>query len=501
MTSTRTVARNTLYLTIGLFTGRILAIFVYRKMAPILGTDGMGIANLATDVSTILLVIANYGLGTLITREVTRERTMTMPVMWAALKIRLGLASLCFVGLYVYAVVSGFEQLERNALYIMGLGVFIEASAMACDAVLQAHDRVVSQMWGQIASAIAYFGLAWWWLDAGYGLMGVMWANVASRVVRLAVMVPLMLRGTGPWILNPPGRDLVKAAQSRGLLTLAWPIFLASTFGVLYYKIDTPLLRAIMDRDAVAVYTNGHRALDFLSYLPGLFATAMFPTLLRAAKDEGGMERVSERALRYLHLLVMPVTLLFMLAAEPVTMWLVKGEAGFTDSIRVFRVVIWGMPFIAATSVLNRMLYTAGRERSFVVIALVSLTFNLVVNVLAIPRYGYMGASVAVVASQAVSTLMHWYYIRRAGLQLPIMRSLFNATVALLATWICTSGLAQLLMPRWGTTWLALPIDAGVGPTFTVIGLAVLLYVPAVLLTRALTKADLPVMMSLVKRG
>ena len=221
MTSTRTVARNTLYLTIGLFTGRILAIFVYRRMAPILGTDGMGIANLATDVSTIMLVIANYGLGTLITREVTRERTMTMPVMWAALKIRLGLASLCFVGLYVYAVVSGFEQLERNALYIMGLGVFIEASAMACDAVLQAHDRVVSQMWGQIASAIAYFGLAWWWLDAGYGLMGVMWANVASRVVRLAVMVPLMLRGTGPWILNPPGRDLVKAAQSRGLLTLA----------------------------------------------------------------------------------------------------------------------------------------------------------------------------------------------------------------------------------------------------------------------------------------
>ena len=132
----------------------------------------------------------------------------------------------------------------------------------------------------------------------------------------------------------------------------------------------------------------------------------------------------------------MPVTLLAMLAAEPITMWMVNDATGFTDSIGVFRVVVWGMPFIAATSVLNRMLYTAGQERTFVVIALVSLTFNLVVNVLAIPRYGYMGASAAVVASQAVSTLMHWYYIRRAGLQLPIMRSMFIATVALLATWI-----------------------------------------------------------------
>ena len=494
------VARNTMYLTIGLFSGRILAIYVWRKMAPLLGTDGMGIANLATDVSTILLIIANYGLGTLITREVARNREMTMPVMWAALKIRLALAAVCFVGLFGYAALAGFGPLERGALYVMGLGVFIEASAMACDAVLQAHDRVISQMWGQIASAVAYFALAWWWLDAGYGIMGVMWANVASRVVRLMVMAPLMFRGTGPWILNPPGRAEVKAAQSRGLLALGWPIFLASTFGVLYYKIDTPLLRSFMDQRAVGIYTSGHRALDFLSYLPGLFATAMFPTLLRAAKDEGGMERVSERALRYLHLLVMPVTLLFMLAAEPVTMWLVKGETGFADSIRVFRVVIWGMPFIAATSVLNRMLYTAGKERSFVVIALVSLTFNLTVNILAIPRYGYMGASAAVVASQAVSTLMHWFYIRRAGLSLPVVRSMLNATAALLATWAAASGLAQLAFPAWGTTWLALPIKAGYGPTFAVIGLAVLFYIPAVWLTRSVTKADWPVLVSLVKR-
>jgi len=63
VTSTRAVARNTLYLTIGLFSGRILAVFIYRKMAPLLGTDGYGIATLAIDVSSILLIIANYGLA------------------------------------------------------------------------------------------------------------------------------------------------------------------------------------------------------------------------------------------------------------------------------------------------------------------------------------------------------------------------------------------------------------------------------------------------------
>lgn len=502
MTSTRTVARNTLFLTIGLFSGRILTVFVYRKMAPLLGTGGVGIANLAIDVSAIMLIIANYGLGTLITREVTRDHKLTLPVMWAALKIRLAMATVCFGALYVYAALSGFADLQRSALYVMGLGVFLEASAMACDAVLQAHDRVISQMWGQIASAIAYFALAFWWLDAGYGVMGIIWANVASRAVRLLVMVPLMLAGTGPWLRDPPGREQSPAASSLGLLNLAWPIFLASTFGILYLKIDTPLIRHFMGSDeAVGIYTQGHRALDYLAYVPGLFATALFPTLMRAAKDEGGLERVSERALRYLHLLVMPMTLLFALAAEPVTMWLVNGEAGFADSVTVFRIVVWGMPFLAATNVLNRMLYTAGRERSFIVITLAALAFNLAANIIVIPKYGYFGASVAVVAGQAVLTVLHWVYIRRAGLKLPVARSIFNTTAAMAAAWLGTAGLAQLAAPGWGTTWVALPVDAGWGPSLTVIGVCALLYGPALWLTRSVTKADLPVLMSLVRRG
>jgi len=502
LTSTRTVARNTLYLTIGLLSGRILSVFVYQKMAGILGPAGVGIANLAIDVSAILLIVANYGLGTLITREVARDRNLTLPVMWAALKIRLALAAACFGAIYLYATLSGFAELQRTALYVMGLGILLEATAMACDAVLQAHDRVISQMWGQIASAVAYFVLAWWWLDAGYGVMGIMWANVASRAVRLLIMAPLMFAGTGPWLRNPPGRAESHAASSRGLLALAWPIFLASTFGVMHFKIDTPLVKHFLGSDdAVGIYTQGHRALDYLAYLPGLFATALFPTLIRSAKSEGVFERVSERALRYLHVLVMPLTLLFALAAEPVTMWLVQGRAGFEDSVIVFRIVVWGMPFLAATNVLNRMLYTAGRERSFVVIAVVTLCFNVAANLVVIPRWGYFGASWVVVASQALSSLLHWHFVRRAGLEIPVARSLVNATAALALSWLAATGAAHLAAPAWGTTWLSLPVKAGWGPSLTVIAVWGALYVPALWLTRAVTRSDLPVLASLVRRG
>ena len=198
---------------------------------------------------------------------------------------------------------------------------------------------------------------------------------------------------------------------------------------------------------------------------------------------------------------VVGTRLLFALAAEPVTMWLVKGEAGFADSVTVFRIVVWGMPFLAASNVLNRMLYTAGRERSFVVIAMSGLVFNLTANIIVIPKYGYFGASVAVVVSQAFYTVLHWVYIRRAGLKLPVARSIVNTTAAMGAAWLGAAGLAQLAAPGWGTTWVALPVGAGWGPSLAVIGVCALLYGPALWATRAVTKADLPVLRSMAHRG
>ena len=502
MASTRTVAKNTAFLTIGLMSGRLLSVFVFRKMSGALHAEGVGVVNLAIDVAAILLVVANYGLTNLITREIARERRMTLPIMWSALQIRLVLAAFCYLVLIGYAWASGFDLLQRSALLIMGLGIFLEATAMACDAVLQAHDMAQSQMWGQVASAVAYFGFAYWWLDAGYGVMGVIWANVVSKVVRLVVMVPLMLLRTGPWLWRPAGRENVPATDWRGLAKMAWPVFLSTTSGILYAKIDTPLLRAFRDSDAVGVYTLGRRGLDVLAMVPGQFAIALFPVMVRAAAaGPASFERITERSMRYLHLIILPLTLLCTLAAAPLTTWLAKGEVTFADSVVVFRIMAWCLPFMAATQVLNRMLFTAGRERDFAVIALAPLAVNVGVNLLVIPRWGYLGASWAVCATNAASTFMHWWYVRRAGLRLPLTRSLVHATVALALAWLTATGLTQFVAPRWGATWTALPIAAGTTPTLAVIGLTTLLYLPAMWFTRAVTPEDMPVIASLFRRG
>ena len=57
-------------------------------MTPILGTEGMGALYTAIGVFTILLTVSRFGLGILLTREVTRAKELTWPLFWSTIRIR-----------------------------------------------------------------------------------------------------------------------------------------------------------------------------------------------------------------------------------------------------------------------------------------------------------------------------------------------------------------------------------------------------------------------------
>ena len=124
-TATRSVAKNTFLLTSGLMLGRVLALFVTKKMTPVLGPDGMGIWFLANDITVILLTVTNFGLGVLLTREVTRSPEQSWPQLWAALRLRwltILLAAAVFVLALGKMVGETFSQTAVVAVFF-GAGI------------------------------------------------------------------------------------------------------------------------------------------------------------------------------------------------------------------------------------------------------------------------------------------------------------------------------------------------------------------------------------------
>ena len=497
MGATRTVAKNTVLLTVGLLTGRALSVVLIRKMTPLLGADGMGIWGQATDLTAILLVVANYGLGTLLTREVTRRRNLTGNLFWSAVRVRWAIGAVCYAFLLVFVRAMGYDDLKTAAVLVTGVAVFVEATAMACDAVLQAHEKIQHQTSSQILSAVLYFAAGWWALEAGHGLMGVVWANLASRVVRLAVVAPLMVWVCGPWRTAPD--DAATAPGMGWMFRLGLPMFMATTFGIVYNKVDTIMLGSILGDAPAGVYVLGHRALDMMILVPSLFGFALFPAMARyGMENTADTVRFGERSLRYMLAAVVPLTLFLTFTAGPIIDWFDHGGSGaFADSAPVLMIVIWALPLQAANIVFNRLLITADRERSFIAIGLAAMLVNVVLNTLLIPRYSYFGASWATIASMGVSFLMHLRALASTDHRPPLRRALLGPVAAIVLAWGATVAVGRLVLPGWGFGPTGLPLQAW-GPFLGTTALTTVFYVAALGLLRVIGRRDLDLLRDLL---
>lgn len=503
MTATRSVAKNTVLLSLGLLGGRALALFVAKKMTPILGPEGLGIQGFATDIAVIMLTVMNFGLGVLLTREVSRNRGLSWPLLWSTLRIRWLLGAAAYGLLLVYLLATGKDDLTRAAVLVTALGLFFETTAMACDSMLQAHEKVQYQTVGQLASAVVYFGLAWHWLDTGWGLMGVIWANTISRFVRLAVMAPLMFWKTGPWRRALPGEQPV---SMRTMATLGLSLCLATTLGIISFKVDTIMLTEMVGKAATGIYVLGHRVMDYLLIVPNLFATALFPALARYTQTSADdARRLGERSLRFMLVVILPVVWLASLSARPMIEWFARGNqdadpAQFAASIAVLQIVVWGVPFQAANHVLNRTLIAAGRERVFLWIGLAAMIANVGLNLLFIPRWGYYGAAAATVYCLLQSLVLHVWNVQRTEYRIPLWRALPMPVAALVVSWGVAVVVLRLVAPGSWAGWFALPLDLGWWPYLLGVGVWVVCYAGAVLGARVITRDDLQLAVSLIRR-
>jgi O-antigen/teichoic acid export membrane protein len=224
------------------------------------------------------------------------------------------------------------------------------------------------------------------------------------------------------------------------------------------------MIMEMLGEGAAGIYTIGHRPLDLLLLLPYTFALAMFPSLQRYKVKDGAddtdFNRMSERALRYLHVLFFPLSAFCVVAAEPMIA-LLAADPDFGPSANVFRIVIWGLPIQAATTIYNRVLMSNNREKDFITIGFAAMVTNVGLNLLLIPRYGWNGAAATTIFSLFVSYLLHRYYTRRAGASIPTMRGLAGGTIVMTGLWAASVLITGFLPERWQISWLSLPFEYG----------------------------------------
>lgn len=114
--------------------------------------------------------------------------------------------------------------------------------------------------------------------------------------------------------------------------------------------------------------------------------------------------------------IALPMAFTVTLWATPIILTLF-GNA-YTESILALQIIIWSAVAMYVSNILGRTFIAANLQRLTMKIYIGAVIFNVVLNVLLIPKYSYIGASFTTVATEAFVVLTSLFFLRRYGYHL-----------------------------------------------------------------------------------
>jgi O-antigen/teichoic acid export membrane protein len=420
----------------------LLGMVVVITIARTLGVSGNGEWTTLISISMITGYLVDPGLQTTALRMAAADVRDQAHWLGALVSVRIVtgvLAALLCFGVSV-AVATGPSMVIAGAL-ISATALTSPAQALAVVFQLEVRNErtmafvtINSLLWTAGALLVAV---------AGGGLVAFAATFLATSVFSVMVQATYVWRRTSV-LLEGVRR------HGRQLLRIGLVVGLGSVLTIMYGKIDQILVLHYKGAAAAGLYGAAYSLLDRVQFLPGVLMTTIFPIVAAAwpANPDRTRETV-QRVLRYMAIISFPA-LAFMISAARPLLVLLFGEQ-FAPAAGALVVLMAAFIPICFGYVAGSLAVVVERQRTFVLIAVAGVVFNVVANVLLLPRYGYVAAAWITLATEvlvigpATATTLG---VMRVGPDLQMLQRAFVAAVAMgVVVWLARqAGLGIVLL-------------------------------------------------------
>jgi O-antigen/teichoic acid export membrane protein len=349
---------------------------------------------------------ATAGLHIILTREIARERhragvyfasasaigALAVLVLWAAL-----------LPPFMWSVPGGDLRL---ALVIMAVALAPTALQTFGESVLLAFEHAEDFVVIGLAESVLRTAVATGLVCVGYGIVAIAATFLLCRAAA-AVAIVIAIRRRGVDLALQIDRSHFRALVREIPVVGAIPIVNA-----FYWRTDTLMLTWMRGMADVGYYGVSTRLLDVTRSLPQAYARALYPVLSRLRYEQPAeFNRLARQSLTWVLAATIPLSLL-MCGLAP---WIVTVLFGahMSPAVTGLQIIAWVMVPYALTNTLAQILFATGNQAFDLRVNLISTVANIVLNLLLIPRLGFVGASVAAVCSMCLHVLLQYTYVRR----------------------------------------------------------------------------------------
>lgn len=386
------------------------AIFYVRLLGPV----GTGQFAFVVALYGIFELISRFGLDTLLTREVARDKTLSHKYLTSVCALRTAIWAV--TTLLMFGVTLAFWWADRITMVeVQTIGIFAIAMLFAgysdaFSAAFHAHEKMEYPATLTTMSALLRAGLGALVLLLGWGLPALAWVAVATVIVQVIWFYFSLRKALFRWQWE------WDFPLQRWMLANSFPFMVNSLLASILLNIDIWLLRLLSGEVASGLYSVALKYRFGITIIPSVFNFAIFPLFSRYARQRGdGLLGAYRLSIRLLTLLSVPIAFATTLWAKPLVQ-LVGGSEfiGISEHLKflgrtwaytggsdlALQVVIWTIVFNFINAVTQFVLIALDQQKYLTRAIAAVVVFNVLGNILLIPVAGYVGAALVTICSE-----------------------------------------------------------------------------------------------------
>jgi O-antigen/teichoic acid export membrane protein len=464
--------RNTLMVLVARVLSRVVALVTVVLMGHLLADTRFGQLQTAVTYSALASIVADFGFTTLYVREAARRPQLLNHFLNFALSVRVGLTALSAPVLLAGLWFAGLQSLWVPTFALLAVGGYL----LVLRSSLYATQRLNFEIAEIVPESLLLLGL----VVLGAVIHGdtayFIWAYaITYAVASVYFLIVVWTRG----IARP--RPQFDRSLLRPWFVAGAPLAITYLLTTVYFKVDVPILQHFRSYAEVGWYTLAYKPFEALMFIPLTLRSVIFPVL--SIYKTSAPERVlatAEKFFKALAIIGWPITVgLFLLTPQVNDLFQL-----YPQSEAALHILSLAVFFAFIENTFSATFNAIDRQKTYAYIALTGLGVNVVLNVIVIPSFGYIGASWSTVATEVAMVTMGWFVLRA---RLGTLR-IVHVTWRVIAAGLVMGGFVFIVNPH------------GRIALFLVVAAAAAIYIGCLLLFRCLDAEDWEALRS-VRRG
>lgn len=371
--------------------GLVVTSILTRK----LGTEIYGQYTLITSVFIFLDSLADFGTRIVGVRELSgTEKVIEQKKIWSQFVwLRLLMTTLAyFLGLVAIFNLKSFELVRAEAVVALSM-IWFTSLAGSMEIVWQRLLRMEMKVSIEVFFPIVFLVMLWGWRGE-ISLLWVFGAYLVARVVSLGVGLPIFKNISGI-----DGVEGINKEKIKEFLKMSWPMGMYLLVFTTYDRaIDSLMIDHFVGIREVAWYGLAYKIYGNLLQPAYFYVGSLFPLFSSKMTEKRRLFKMSGGVL--LAGLGVVIPLLYFLAPTIVQ---ILGGSGYEPAVTVLRILLIAVLFSYFGHLIGFSLISKNGQKQMLKYGVITLIFNILANLYAIPRFGINGAAVVTATTEAVS--------------------------------------------------------------------------------------------------